>query len=154
MSIDIQAPLQATWHLGELPLIPEKLRRCQQHIDPRDWLDEPILVLMGWIRTTCELCEGFGGYWLANDERSLTIGSRVCKYSYMTVKHKSYNTMTDAIREAIAESELSFKALERETGVLRQSLMKFAAGEQTLRLDAADKLADFFNIEVRRRKVK
>ena len=56
--------------------------------------------------------------------------------------------MTGAIREAIAESELSFKALERETGVLRQSLMKFAAGEQTLRLDAADKLAEFFGIQV------
>ena len=62
--------------------------------------------------------------------------------------------MTNAIREAIAESELSFKAIERETGVLRQSLMKFAASEQTLRLDAADKLADFFNIEIRRRKDK
>ena len=72
----------------------------------------------------------------------------------MSAKQKSYETMTNAIREAIAESELSFKAIERETGVLRQSLMKFAAGEQTLRLDAADKLADFFNIEIRRRKDK
>ena len=72
----------------------------------------------------------------------------------MAAKQKFYNTMTDAIREAIAESELSFQSLERETGVLRQSLMKFAAGEQTLRLDAADKLANFFNIEVRRRRVK
>ena len=58
--------------------------------------------------------------------------------------------MTDAIREAILESELSFKALERETGVLRQSLMKFAAGEQTLRLDAADKLAEYFNLTILR----
>ena len=72
----------------------------------------------------------------------------------MAAKQKSYDTMTNAIRESIAESELSFKAIERETGVLRQSLMKFAAGEQTLRLDAADKLADFFNIEIRRRKDK
>jgi ribosome-binding protein aMBF1 (putative translation factor) len=66
----------------------------------------------------------------------------------MPAKRKTYDTMTGAIREAIAESELSFKALERETGVLRQSLMKFAAGEQTLRLDAADKLAEFFGIQV------
>ena len=70
----------------------------------------------------------------------------------MPARRKTYDTMTEAIREAIAESELSFKALERETGVLRQSLMKFAAGEQTLRLDAADKLAEFFRIEVTRRK--
>ena len=67
--------------------------------------------------------------------------------------------MTEALRDeeqviAIAESELSFKALERETGVLRQSLMKFAAGEQSLRLDAADKLAEFFGIEITRRKAK
>jgi len=32
--------------------------------------------------------------------------------------------------------------------------MKFATGEQSLRLDAADKLAEFFNIEVTRRKAK
>lgn len=62
--------------------------------------------------------------------------------------------MTEAILEAIADSGMSFKALERETGVLRQSLMKFAAGEQTLRLDKAEKLAEFFCIEVVRRKAK
>ena len=64
---------------------------------------------------------------------------------------KTYDTLTDALRDAIAESELSFQALERETGVLRQSLMKFAAGEQTIRLDAADKLATYFGIEIRRK---
>jgi ribosome-binding protein aMBF1 (putative translation factor) len=71
----------------------------------------------------------------------------------MANQHKTYGTMTEAIREAIADSELSFKALERETGVLRQSLMKFAAGEQTIRLDAADKLAEFFGIEVKRQRM-
>ena len=57
--------------------------------------------------------------------------------------------MTEALRKAIVDSNLSFKALERETGVLRQSLMRFAAGEQSLRLDVADKLANYFGIEVR-----
>jgi len=66
----------------------------------------------------------------------------------MPAKRKTYDTMTEALREAIAESELSFKALERETGVLRQSLMKFAAGEQSLRLEAADKLARFFELQL------
>lgn len=56
--------------------------------------------------------------------------------------------MTEAIHEAIAETELSFNAIERETGILRQSLMKFAVGEQTLRLDAADTLAAFFGLVV------
>ena len=68
----------------------------------------------------------------------------------MPAKRKQYKTMTEALRDAIASSELSFKALERETGVSRQSLMKFAAEKQTLRLDAADKLAVYFGLNVSR----
>lgn len=66
----------------------------------------------------------------------------------MPAKRMTYDTMTDALREAIVDSELSFKALERETGVLRQSLMKFARGETSLRLDVADKLAQYFGVTV------
>jgi plasmid maintenance system antidote protein VapI len=62
--------------------------------------------------------------------------------------------MTEALRHEIAQSGVSFKALERETGVIRQSLMKFAAGEQSLRLDMADKLALYFRLQVVPRKVK
>lgn len=72
----------------------------------------------------------------------------------MAAKRKTGETMTDLLREAIAECDLSFKALERETGVIRQSLMKFATGEQTIRLDAADKLAEYFGLEVVKRKAR
>ena len=51
--------------------------------------------------------------------------------------------MTDALRAAIDDSDLSYSALERETGVKRQSMMKFVAGKQSLRLDVADKLAAY-----------
>jgi len=78
----------------------------------------------------------------------------MCNNSDMSDKQKAYDTMTDAICEAIAESDLSFKALGRETGVARQSLMRFAAGEQTIRLDSADTLAEYFGIEITRRKAK
>ncbi len=57
--------------------------------------------------------------------------------------------ISDALCRAIAEGGMSFKALERETGVLRQSLMKFARGEQCLRGDAYDKLAAYFGLELR-----
>jgi transcriptional regulator with XRE-family HTH domain len=57
--------------------------------------------------------------------------------------------MSEVLRRAIAESGLSFKKLEERTGVLRQSLMKFARGEQSLRLDLADKLADCFGLSLR-----
>ena len=58
--------------------------------------------------------------------------------------------MTELLQKALNEAE-SFKAVERDTGVLRQSLMKFARGEQSLRLDKADILAEYFRIEVKRK---
>ena len=56
--------------------------------------------------------------------------------------------MTAALRQAINDSDDSFHELERQTGIKRQSLMKFARGEQSLRLDLADKLAEYFGLEV------
>ena len=72
----------------------------------------------------------------------------------MNKKKTKYDSLTNALLAAIAESDLSFNALERESGVIRQSLMKFAYGEQSLRLDMADKLADYFGIEISRREGK
>ena len=65
-----------------------------------------------------------------------------------TVRTTKSKPLTSAIKQAVADSELSFKALERATGVKRQSLMKFMAGEQSLRLDMADKLATYFNLRL------
>jgi hypothetical protein len=59
-------------------------------------------------------------------------------------------TMTELLQQALNKAN-SFKAVERDTGVLRQSLMKFARGEQSLRLDKADILAEYFGIEARRK---
>ena len=61
-------------------------------------------------------------------------------------------TMTAALRQAIAASELSFLELERQTGIKRQSLMKFANEETSLRLDKADKLAEYFGLEIEKRR--
>lgn len=55
---------------------------------------------------------------------------------------------TDALKRAIAESGMAHIALERETGVKRQSIMKFMRGETSLRLDVADKLAVYFGLEL------
>ena len=72
----------------------------------------------------------------------------------MTDNRNKYQTITQALRDAINKSDLSFAALERETGVVRQSLMKFARGERSLRLDMADRLVSYFGLEVRPRKGK
>lgn len=49
------------------------------------------------------------------------------------------------ISNALSEGQ-TYLGLERETGVLRQSLMKFMKDETSLRLDMADKLADHFGL--------
>ena len=60
----------------------------------------------------------------------------------------SKQPITDLLRRAINGSGIPFLTLEQETGVLRQSLMKFARGESTIHLDAADKLAEYFGLEL------
>ncbi len=62
--------------------------------------------------------------------------------------------LSETLRQAITKSEMPFLQIEQETGVIRQSLMKFARGEQSLRLDMADKLAEFFGLELVKRKGK
>lgn len=56
--------------------------------------------------------------------------------------------LTETLRAAVNESPLSFQALERETGVKRQVLMKFARGESGMRLETADKLAAYFELRL------
>lgn len=63
-------------------------------------------------------------------------------------KSTTPKTMTETLRQAITESGPSFKELQRRTGVVRQWLMRFARGEQSLRFDQADRLAEFFRLEL------
>ena len=61
-------------------------------------------------------------------------------------------TMTDRLRAAVNDCPLPFQALERETGITRQSLMRFARSEASMWLDMADRLAVYFNLELTERK--
>ena len=73
----------------------------------------------------------------------------------MTTKIKS--PISDLLRHTIADSEIPLLTLEQETGVKRQSIMRFLRGERSLRLDIADKLASYFQLELKsslRRKAK
>jgi len=57
--------------------------------------------------------------------------------------------MTELLREALSEAE-SIRAVAKATGLRHSSLLRFVNGEQSLRLDLADRLADYFGIESRR----
>ena len=56
--------------------------------------------------------------------------------------------MTDALRELLLADSNSFAEVSRRTGLTRQSLMLFARGERSLRLDLADQLAEFYDLEI------
>jgi plasmid maintenance system antidote protein VapI len=57
--------------------------------------------------------------------------------------------VSELLRRTIVESGIPYKALERETGVARASIMRFVRGSQSLRLDMADRLAAYFGLELR-----
>jgi plasmid maintenance system antidote protein VapI len=59
--------------------------------------------------------------------------------------------ISNRLRRTIAESGISYNALQRETGVTRASIMRFVRGDQSIRLDMADRLAAFFGLELSKR---
>lgn len=69
----------------------------------------------------------------------------------MAKRRKQSATMTDLLRQCLVDAE-SLNAIEKATGVKRQSLAKFMRGEQSLRLDLADKLASHFGLITTRAK--
>jgi hypothetical protein len=60
--------------------------------------------------------------------------------------------ISEGLRDALAKSGMSYYAIERATGVSRPSIIYFMRGEKTIRLNIADRLADYFRLEVRPRR--
>ena len=63
-------------------------------------------------------------------------------------KRKTESPLTDPLRQAIADSGLPMLTIATETGIIRASLIRFARGDQSLRLDVADKLAAYFGLKL------
>lgn len=62
-------------------------------------------------------------------------------------------TMTELLRQALADAGNKY-AVAKATGVQKTSLIRFLRGEQSLRLDMADRLALHLGIECYWRKVR
>jgi len=62
--------------------------------------------------------------------------------------------VSDLLRRTIVESGAPYLELQRKTGVVRTSIMRFVEGRQYLRLDAVDRLAEYFGLELVKRKAK
>ena len=65
-------------------------------------------------------------------------------------KPKGKNTLTDLLRTCLTESG-SLRKVARATGLAHASLMRFERGDQFLRLDKADVLAEYFEITFTRK---
>ncbi len=61
-------------------------------------------------------------------------------------------TLTDMLREALNTSTESLSHIARESGVEKASLVRFRRGDYSIRLDLADRLAEYFGIEHRLQK--
>jgi len=64
---------------------------------------------------------------------------------------KEIAPISDLLRRTIAESGVSYNALQKGTRVTRASIMRFVRGDQSLRLDMADRLAAYFDLELRKK---
>ena len=82
---------------------------------------------------------------LARDKRkTLHPTDKTCKVSYMA--RKTTGTMTELLRAALLEAP-SLNAIQKATGVKRQTLASFMRGEQvSIHLASADALAEYFGI--------
>lgn len=58
-------------------------------------------------------------------------------------------TMTELLRQALNETDSLYR-VAADTGLDRASLVRFKRGDQSLRLDLADRLAAYYGIECRR----
>jgi plasmid maintenance system antidote protein VapI len=61
-------------------------------------------------------------------------------------------TMPDVLRRAVRESGRSVNAVAKAAGVAQPVLYRFMTGERDLTLDTAQRLADYFGLELRARK--
>lgn len=69
-------------------------------------------------------------------------------------KRKPKSPISELLRRTIVQSDVPLLVLQRETGVTRDSIRRFVNGEQFLRLDMADALAAYFELELTARKAK
>jgi len=68
---------------------------------------------------------------------------------------KKSNKVSDRIREAVQTARVSRYRISRDTGIEESALSRFLSKERALSMKAIDALADYFGLElVRRRKNK
>ena len=63
-------------------------------------------------------------------------------------KSKAQSTLTDTLRHAIEQSGLTYYRIGKATGIDPTNLGRFARGELSIRLDKADRLAEYLGLRL------
>ena len=66
-------------------------------------------------------------------------------------RRKRSSPISDVLRRAIIASGEPYYAIEQATGVSRANILRFTKGQQSILLDAAERLAEHFGLELRTR---
>jgi hypothetical protein len=74
----------------------------------------------------------------------------LCENWHMRRRKRS-SPISDVLRRAIIASGETYYAIEVATGVSRANIWRFAKGGQSILLDAAERLAEHFGLELRTR---
>jgi transcriptional regulator with XRE-family HTH domain len=67
---------------------------------------------------------------------------------------KKRMTVSERIREAVETAEVTRYQIAQETGIEQSALTRFLSKERTLSMKAIDALAEYFGLELVRRKAK
>jgi hypothetical protein len=87
------------------------------------------------------------------DQHHRLLISRILNVIIRTMNARQRKSpVTDLLKRSIVESGIPYNQLERATGVKRASIIRFLRGDQSMRLDLAERLMVYFGLEVRKRK--
>jgi len=59
--------------------------------------------------------------------------------------------LSERLRQEILTCPLSFRAVSRATGIAVPIISRFASGKRSLNLESADRLAQYFGLELRKK---
>ena len=68
------------------------------------------------------------------------------------MRKSKQTTLTNVLRKTMEESGQSLYQIAKDTGIVSQSLLRFKRGETSLRLDKADVLAAYLELELVKRR--
>ena len=72
----------------------------------------------------------------------------------MPMRKKAKQSLTDQLRQAVADSGKTLGELARDTGIDKSALSRFVNGERGVSMAVMNTLGDYLDLEIRQRKAR